>query len=254
MKRFIIILLMASFVLMFSGCGSNGNDENSGTSSTVSGEVSQESTEPVQETRLSKCFGELYSQDEYYISTDIFVVSSSSPETVSKYALQIVADNKNNAAMMYMTPSQGETVHIVIKDGFSYNINEETDTCAQQIFTDDVSSFTSSYTTELYLGITENLTLKETGEKEVTIEGTDKKQKLYFEKYSMTGGEEESLADSMSITYYFDGSTPKMEVMETAAGKTVFVFDEVASKIKDRSVFDVKAVVTSTSGIAAVSE
>lgn len=251
MKRFILILLTVSIVLFSAGCAS-GNEESSGTSSAVSGDVSQQSSEPEQETRLNKCFGEFYSQDEYYISTNISVVSSSSPETVSKYALQVAADNKNNAAMLHMKPSQGETVHIVIKDGFSYNINEETDTCTQQVFNDEVSSFTASYTTELYLGITENLQLKETGEKEVSIEGTDKKQKLYFEKYSMNDGEEESLSDGMSITYYFDGETPKMEVMETAAGKTSFVFNEVSSKIKDRTVFNVTAVVTSSASIVSV--
>ncbi len=238
MKRFITILLSAVFVLAFAGCASGNDSENSGESSHVSADVSQESPEPEPETRLKKCFGDLYEQEEYYISTDITVVSSASPESVSKYALTIAADNKNNAAMMRMTPSQGEPVHIVINDGFSYNINTETDTFTQQAFTDNVSSFTSSYTTELYLGITEGLVLKDTGEEEIKIEGSDKKQKLYYEKYQVTGGEEDSLSDGMTITYYFDGDTPKMEIMETSAGKTTFVFHEISHKINDRSIFN----------------
>ena len=64
MKRFITILLSAVFVLAFAGCASGNDSENSGESSHVSADVSQESPEPEPETRLKKCFGDLYEQEE----------------------------------------------------------------------------------------------------------------------------------------------------------------------------------------------
>ncbi len=244
MKRSIIIIVSMAAILLFSGCASEVKEESSDKTSQASVQTS-EGSDQVQLTKTESFFGGLYKQDEYSITADISVVSTASPDDVSRYALKIAADFRNNAAMMHITPSEGEKVHIIIKDGFSYNISEEQGTCTQQKFNDEISSFTSLYTTELYLGISENLELIESGSREVSPDGSSKKQKLFYEKFRLTGKDESSGADDVSITYYFDGDTPKTEVMETAAGNTTFVFKEISSKIKDRSIFDVDADVTS---------
>ncbi len=238
MKRIVLLLISSAILFTFAGCNNGGNDDSSDINSEPSSQVSGESSVE-EKTKLESCFGELYDNDEYYISADISVVSNSSPGDVSRYELKIAADNRNNRAMLHMKPSQGDTVHIIIRDGFSYNINDEQGTCSQQSFTEDVSAFTSSYTTELYLGITKNLELLKSGTKEVSSEGSGGRKELYYETYRLSSGE--GSGDSISITYYFDGDIPKQEVMETAAGRTTFVFKEISTEIKDKTVFDVTA-------------
>lgn len=248
MKKVLSILTLAAILFSLTACSSGDGDQSSGDNSGSASDQSSAASGVKEPTRLEKSFGELYGKDEYYISTEISVSSASSPDEVSKYELVLAADKKNNAAMMKMKPSQGERMYIIIRDGFSYNINEETGEYTEQLFTSDVEAFTAAYTTELYLGINENLDLLGTGTEEVAVDGSGKKQELYYEKYSMKSEDEEPSDDSVTVTYYFDGSTPKMEVMESKNGKTTFLFKEISDSIKDRSVFDVPNKTDESSG------
>ena len=240
MKRKIIAMLcVMTLALSFGGCkGQEGQPSEK--PSEPSAESSVESSAAEELTQLEKTFGVIDQSDQLYIVTDMKVESNSSQEESSRYHMTIAADKKQQQASLEMKIDDKTEMHIIIKDGKSYLLNDQDKTYTVRKFEDTVEGFTDMYTKELYLGVTEPLQLVEKGEQKIQPDTSEKETNTVFEKYRLTGEAEHSAsADEAYITYYFLHDAPYYEVLETSEGKTTFSFTAASGTLTVNGAFDI---------------
>lgn len=239
MKRILLILLSVTTVWLCTACQNDDRTDPSSGNSSSTTESSDISDEPVPaRSLLDDSFGTLYGGTAYYLETDMTVESTSSPDTSNCYHLTVAIDKTANQAMLLMSVENGTQNHIIIRDRQSYNLNDTDKTYTVQSFEDSIELFAKLYTSDLYLGITEPLTMMDTGNKKITVDG--KEQEVTYEEYRMAPSDSSAgVTDEAYITYYFDKGQPCMEIMETAGGKTTFVFRKVTDQFPDKTLFDI---------------
>lgn len=241
MKRiFILCLIMASAILC-SSCSTDKEDEKQSSSPSVSFvQSSDEQSSKEEKDLLKESFGSLFASEEYYIETEFTVESSSSTLDFTEYNLIVAADRNNQSAMIDMTMTDGQRAHMLVRNNYSYRIDDEKQTYTKQPYTEDIGELLSLYTKELYLGITEPLIFDSSGKETIKPFADGEEIQADYLRYRMSPEEQSSeSADEVFITYYFSGDKPVMEVMEKVGGKTTFVFMNLSEKINDRSVFDI---------------
>ena len=238
--KLLMLLMIISAVCFCTACGNDSSEETVSRQSSSEPESTDVSEEPEPPTLLKSTFGTLYSGETYAIETDITVESALAPASGNHYHLKIAVDKTVQKAMLYMNIEDGSVNHIIIKDGQSYNLNDTDKNYTVQVFEDSIDLFAKLYTSELYIGLTEPLEMTESGEKKITLNG--KEQTAAYEKYKMVNQEETyNKTEEAYITYYFIKGQPCMETMETASGKTTFVFQNISDKITDKTIFDIPA-------------
>lgn len=229
MKRLWLIVLCLASVCFCTACQKDAAEEKPSETADASAER-EESSEPEPVCLLDESFGKLYSGTTYYLETDMTVESTSSPDTSSRYHLTIAVDKAANQAMLLMNVENGSENHIIIRDGQSYNLNDADKTYTVQSFEDSIDLFARLYTADLYLGVTEPLTLTDTGDKKITLDGKEKT--VTYEEYRMAAPDTSAEAtEEAYVTYCFDNGKPCQEVLETVSGKTTFVFRQVTDHL-----------------------
>lgn len=130
-----------------------------------------------------------------------------------------------------MTTNKNEKVSIVIKDSIGYEIVHDSKQVTTHTSDVDVAEFGSAYTTYLWIGYTDGITLTSSGM--TKYNNTECDYERYLVSSDVTSG-----TDTATITYYFKDGTPIAEVFESSTEKTTFTFNKVSSDI-DESIFDV---------------
>ena len=150
--------------------------------------------------------------------------SQSENESVMVYNYKIAVDQDKELAMVDIKMPDETYGHLIIKD--------------KKDFTENVKAFGEIYTTQLYLGMMNNIKLDSHGKADFESPYNEKEKDLDYEKYILTPDSDSSDAVSKAyITYYFKDGTPYAELLETDLGKTTFIFHKISNKISDDSIF-----------------
>ena len=275
MKRKTIIALCLSAVLAFTLCSCSGEDKKEEQSSadaskTESSAVSQDESSSLPDGMgelLYNSFGNLWSGETYYIDTTMAVESASlsfetsddtskeeseteeskeessqtEKENVIVYDYKIAVDQSRGLAMLNIQMPDGTKGHLILKDRICYKLDDEAKNYMSQSFTEDIKLFGEIYTTQLYLGMMNNIKLDSHGKADFESPYISEKEKdLDYEKYILTPNSDASDAASKAyITYYFKNGVPFAELLETDLGNTTFIFHKISDKISDDSIFKI---------------
>jgi len=164
--------------------------------------------------------------------------SQSESENVMVYNYKIAVDQDKELAMVDIKMPDETYGHLIIKDKKCCKLNDDTKSYMSQDFTENVKAFGEIYTTQLYLGMMNNIKLDSHGKADFESAYNEKEKDLDYEKYILTPDSDSSDAVSKAyITYYFKDGTPYAELLETDLGKTTFIFHKISNKISDDSIF-----------------
>lgn len=262
MKRIIGVLVCVALLVTAGGCQQNGETTEASNQEEVSAAASggtEASAEPIQPgEKLQNSFVKLWDGTGYEMDVTMLVESeeglppdtsenSKTTDGVMKYHYQVAVDQNTDRAMLLMEMPDGTVGHLVIDNQVCYKLNDEEKTVEKQTYPYNAYSFGQLYTTELFLGITRDLQLTDSGSREVKL-GEAEKQELAFESYRFVPEEQASQSfQDMTVTYYFQQDKPFGEVVETARGKTTFVFQKVSDSIREPSVFEIPSDYTDVS-------
>lgn len=263
MKKIPILLLSAILAVSFTGCqifqsneeenkeetSVESNAENSGTQS------SQEASEESEQTTgnlLANSFGKLWKSKKYYIdvkmTVEVYGESDSSGETSQKsessfyvYDYIIAVDSDNALAGLNMIKSDNSFNHCVIKNNYSYDIDDTSESYTVSPYPDGEVYFAEQYTTDICLGMTDYLVLEDSGSAKYNASSDSSAEDVQFEKYKVTSTSEASgsILGDATVTYYFKNGGPYAEVMKTAKGQTTFEFRKVSNKIETEDIFKI---------------
>ena len=154
------------------------------------------------------------------------------------YNYKIAVDQDKELAMVDIKMPDETYGHLIIKDKKCCKLNDDTKSYMSQDFTENVKAFGEIYTTQLYLGMMNNIKLDSHGKADFESAYNEKEKDLDYEKYILTPDSDSSDAVSKAyITYYFKDGTPYAELLETDLGKTTFIFHKISNKISDDSIF-----------------
>ena len=163
---------------------------------------------------------------------------SEESENVMVYNYKIAVDQDKELAMVDIKMPDETYGHLIIKDKKCCKLNDDTKSYMSQDFTENVKAFGEIYTTQLYLGMMNNIKLDSHGKADFESAYNEKEKDLDYEKYILTPDSDSSDAVSKAyITYYFKDGTPYAELLETDLGKTTFIFHKISNKISDDSIF-----------------
>ena len=164
--------------------------------------------------------------------------SQSENESVMVYNYKIAVDQDKELAMVDIKMPDETYGHLIIKDKKCCKLNDDTKSYMSQDFTENVKAFGEIYTTQLYLGMMNNIKLDSHGKADFESPYNEKEKDLDYEKYILTPDSDSSDAVSKAyITYYFKDGTPYAALLETDLGKTTFIFHKISNKISDDSIF-----------------
>ena len=242
MKKIFVLCLVSVLAVSVSACSDKPETDDVSRDQSIAGssEPSAEESSKDEKELLNNCFGQLFNADELYIKADITVESDLSPSETNSYELTVAADKTSNMAMTLMTMPDGQKAHMIVRNNYSYQLDDENETYKKQLYTESVDDFIRPYTAELYLGVTAPLIYEASGSEEIDTDSDGKKEHADYIRFRMS--QNEISADKNSevyITYYFINDRPVMEVMEKTGGRTVFLFRELCDKIPDRTVFEI---------------
>ena len=242
MKRIIAACLVSVIMLSAAACSEKPDTDEASKeqSAGISEEPSAEESSRDEKELLRESFGKLFEGSELYIRASITVESGLSGSDINSYELTAAADKNDQKAMILMTIPGGQNAHVIVRNNYSYQLDDEEQTYKKQLYAESVEEFISPYTKELYLGVTDPLIFESSGSEEIDPDGDGKKESADYLKFRMSQSEISADRNSeVYITYYFIGSRPVMEIMEKTGGKTTFVFKELSDKIADRTIFDI---------------
>ena len=161
--------------------------------------------------------------------------SQSENENVMVYNYKIAVDQDKELAMVDIKMPDETYGHLIIKDKKCCKLNDDTKSYMSQDFTENVKAFGEIYTTQLYLGMMNNIRLDSHGKADFESPYNEKEKDLDYEKYILTPDSDSSDAVSKAyITYYFKDGTPYAELLETDLGKTTFIFHKISNKISNK--------------------
>ncbi len=225
------IMLILSIMLMLSGCSTGGTAESSVNSEGVSEIPSEISVQKDTGEFLENTFMKLWKSDTVDIEVTMTVESKENSDEKQIYQYRIAGDKKNKNAMLEMEEPDGNKVHYIINDSKIYDINDSEKTYSVSEYKKTVDSFIKAYTTDM-MGMSESLKIADSGTADF-----DKQKELDFEKYNVVVSGDSN--EKITVTYYFKDGKPYAEVMQSARGKTTFLFKTVSDTLKDRKIFEV---------------
>lgn len=252
------MLIGMTLLISAGACSSDTKTESSEESEAVSAssdsseDTTQESSDTAPVSRLlDQTFGKLWNNPTYWITadmiveTEVFGASDTSENTpaVSAYHYTVTVDRKQNRGMVNMTYPDQSNVHLIIKGGQLYDINDKDKVYSTQTFEEPLGTFGEAWTTKLSLGVTENLVYQSGGAANFTDPLTSETTEVTYETYclssvsSIASDDSSDGSDEMTFTYYFKDQQPIAEVMQTRQGKTTFLFREIYDSVSDQSVF-----------------
>ena len=256
MKKQLLLVLAAVFLMTCAGCGNEESGEHkesadasgTSTSQTVStdGQSEDKTSAASQNSQTSqasqsdgvllmKSFGELWMGDAYYIDvmmtqeydpsklTSAASESSSSLKKVT-YDYVIAVDFENNMAGLIMMSDRGSQCNVV-KDHELYTINHTDKTYTHSLYDGEAEDFGEEFTVQRCLGIINNCTFVESGTSSYN------NVPLQYEKYTLKS--QLAGVKDPDITYFFSTTgQPVAELVETESGTTTFEFRKVSNKIE----------------------
>ncbi len=243
MKRNLTFMLLAVICLSLSACSPSAEPEQSSEteSSVVSTQESEQSKAPTNEL-LQNSFGKLLVGKDYSISIKMTVVtfsdSSSDEDTSVDYTYDLIVNGSKSRAYLLMRQDKEIKGHYIIKDKKLYDLNDENAEYKISPYDNDVANFGKRFTTGIYLGISETLTVQENGTAAYTSTNKVKTDHLQYEKYTINSTNNQPM-EQTTVTYYFKDKTPIAEVLETENGKTIFEFTQLSDKATDDTVYTI---------------
>ncbi len=272
MRKISVLLLSAVIAASFTGCSifQSDNEKKEEESSAVSDienskeESSKETSEasrPVTGNLLENSFGKLWKSKTYYVDVKMTVEaygeSTESDESVEDtaesqfyiYDYIIAVDSENALAGLNMIKSDSTYSHYVIKNNYSYDIDDSAGIYTVSPYPDGEVYFAEQYTTDICLGMTDYLVLEDSGSAKYSVSSDAEEEDVQFEKYKVTTTSEASgsILGDATVTYYFKDGVPYAEVMKTAKGQTTFEFRTVSNKIETEEIFEIPEDYTSVS-------
>lgn len=261
MKKNRKILLLSLALLMtfsFPSCSESSQESEVSQESSKTSVVSQVSEESRQKQigdMLMNSFAGLWNEGTYYIDYTMTVeydssafssstaaseesaenTESSSEITKRVYDIIIAVDGKNQLAGLNMI-SGDNIVNLFIKDNSCYDLDYTTNTYTVEPYPDEVTEFGKQYTTNICLGIVNNLQLQTTAN---TQYGN---QSAVFERYTVNQSYVSDAVDfgDIMVTYYFQqGGLPLAEEMETSKGRTTFEIHKISNQIENQEILKI---------------
>lgn len=252
MKRKIAYLLAAAFVLLLlTACGDQPEEESSKNESSVQDSSVTESSADTPEDEktvlgdlLMSTFADLWTSPTYYIDVTMSVdstlqVTENTENSSMVYSYVIAVDSDQELAALDISWSDGTHGHLIVNKNKCYNIDDEKKTYAVSDYPHDARYLGEMYTTDIYLGMINFITLESSG-KTAYKEQDGSTVNVDYERYRITDIPESSTnTDDITITYYFKDNKPYAEIMSSGRGETVCRFNTVTNTIKDNGIFKV---------------